>query len=111
MAEHLSSHHRTTIEKIFQHPTSGNVEWRQARSLLEAVGTVVEEHNGHLKVTLGPETEVFHEHGEKDVDQQSIVNLRRMLQQAGLAPDGSPAVDDERTRDYGDDRWGKPTQD
>lgn len=111
MANHLSSHHRTTVEKVFQHPTSGNVEWRQVRSLLEAVGTVEEEHNGHLKVTLGPETEVFHEHGAKDVDQQSILNLRRMLEQAGYAPDGSPAVEDERTRDYGDDRWGKPTQD
>jgi hypothetical protein len=81
------------------------------RSLLETVGTVVQEHNGRVKVTLGPETEVFHEHGAKDVDTQSIVDLRRMLSQAGLAPDGSPAVGDQRTRDYGDDRWGKPRQD
>lgn len=111
MASHLNNHHRRTVEKIFQHATSSNVEWREARSLLEAVGTVVEEHNGHLKVTLGPETEVFHEYGEKNVDKQSIANLRRMLGQAGLAPDGSPGVMDERSRNYGDDRWGKPTQD
>src|ERR1044072_1551803 len=111
MSTHLSNHHRTTVEQIFSHPTSGNIEWRSVRSLLEAVGTVVEEHNGHLKVTLGPETEVFHEHGNKDVDKQSIANLRRMLAQAGLAPDGAPAVEDELTRDYGDERWGKPTQD
>jgi len=111
MATHLAHHHRTTVEAIFRHPASGNVEWRAVRSLLQAVGTVVEEHNGHLRVTIGPETEVFHEHGAKDVDTHSIVNLRRMLTQAGLAPDGSPAVVDERTRDYGDDRWGKPTQD
>jgi hypothetical protein len=111
MATHLSRHHRTTVEQIFRHPTSGNVEWRAVRSLLDAVGTVVEEHNGHLKVTVGPETEIFHEHGAKDVDTQSIVDLRRMLAQAGLAPDGSPGVTDQRTRNYGDDRWGKPTQD
>jgi hypothetical protein len=111
MDTHLSNHHRTTLEQIFRHPTSGNVEWRAVRSLLETVGTVVQEHNGRVKVTLGPETEVFHEHGAKDVDTQSIVDLRRMLSQAGLAPDGSPAVGDQRTRDYGDDRWGKPTQD
>jgi hypothetical protein len=34
-----------------------------------------------------------------------------MLAQAGLAPDGSHATADQRTRDYGDSRWGKPTQD
>ncbi len=54
MATHLNNHHRRTVEKVFQHPTSSNVEWREARSLLESVGTVVEEHNGHLKVTIGP---------------------------------------------------------
>ena len=111
MATHLNNHHRRTLERIFKHPTSGNVEWREARSLLDSVGTVVEEHNGHLKVTVGPETEVFHEYGEKDVSKQSLANLRRMLAQSGLAPDGSHGVDDERTRDYGDNRWGKPTQD
>jgi hypothetical protein len=29
------------------------------RALLEGVGTVTEEHNGRLKVTLGDETEVL----------------------------------------------------
>lgn len=111
MTTHLSNHHRSTLEQLFAHPTSGNVEWRNVRSLLDAVGTVVEEHNGHLKVTIGPETEVLHEHGAKDVDEQSIVNLRRMLSQAGYGPDGESAVEDERTRNYGDDRWGKPVQD
>ncbi len=111
MATHLNNHHRTTVEKIFQHPTSSNVEWHSARSLLEAVGTVVEEHNGHLKVTVGPETEVFHDYGEKNVDKRSIANMRRMLDQAGLSPGGSEAVEDERIRNYGDNRWGKPTED
>ena len=67
MATHLNNHHRRTLAKIFEHGTSTNLEWRQARSLLEAVGTVTVEHNGHLKVTIGPETEVFHDFGEKDV--------------------------------------------
>lgn len=111
MATHLNNHHRRTVEKVFQHPASSNIEWREARSLLESVGTVVEEHNGHLKVTIGPETEVFHQHGEKNVDKQSVADLRRMLEQAGVAQDGAAAVSDERTRNYGDNRWGKPTQD
>jgi hypothetical protein len=104
----LNNHHRDTIEKIFSHPASGNVEWRQVRSLLDAVGTVVEEHDGKLKVTVGPETEVLHPPHAKDIDKQMVVDLRRMLKDAGLAPSGAPAVPDERTRDRGDGRWGEP---
>jgi len=58
------------------------------RSLLEAVGTATEEHNGKLKVTLGDETEVLQPPHGKDIDQQMIVDLRRMLSRASLAPAG-----------------------
>lgn len=80
----LDSEHRNTLEKIENHPASGNVEWRQVLSLLEAVGTVAEEHNGRFRVTLGGETEVFDRPKGKDVDAQMIVDLRRMLSHAGL---------------------------
>jgi hypothetical protein len=85
MAEDLNHRHRDTLEKIFTHPTSGNIEWREVLSLLEAVGTVTEEHNGKVKVTLGPETEVIQPPRGKDVDKQLIVDLRRMLTNAGFA--------------------------
>ncbi|MDP9189855.1 MAG: type II toxin-antitoxin system HicA family toxin [Actinomycetota bacterium] len=108
--EHLSGHHRKTLEHIFTHPTSGNLEWRRVLSLLEAVGAVTEERNGKYKVQIGPETEVIHKPRGKDVDKELIADLRRMLTQAGLNPDGSEAVQDERDRDHGDSRWGKPTE-
>jgi hypothetical protein len=109
MAADLSSHHRDTIEKIFRHPTSANVEWRQVVSLLEAIGTVRHEHNGKLAVTLGPESEVLTPPHGKDLDVQMMVDLRRMLTDAGFAPDGSPATPDQRSRDHGDGRWGEPS--
>jgi hypothetical protein len=105
----LSSHHRDTVEKIFSRPSSANIEWRQVVSLLEAVGTVKHEHNGKLLVTLGPETEVFDPPHRKDVDVQMLVDLRRMLTEAGFAPDGSPAIPDERLRDHADSQRGEPT--
>jgi hypothetical protein len=107
MEAHLSSHHRDTIEKIFSR--SRNVEWRQVESLLETIGTVTREHNGKLKVELGPETEVLPVPHDKDVDEQMLVDLRRMLTQAGFAPEGSEAVADQRARDHGDGQWGEPT--
>jgi len=84
----LDNEHRDTLKRIFSHPSSGNIEWRQVRSLLEVVGTATEEHNGKLKVTLGDETEVLQPPHGKDIDQQMIVDLRRMLSRAGLAPAG-----------------------
>jgi hypothetical protein len=105
----LNSHHRDTLQKILSHPASGNIEWRQVLSLLEAVGTVDEQHNGKVKVTLGPETEVLEPPRSKDIDVQMVVDLRRMLSSAGLGAAGAPAVEDERSRDHGDGRWGSPT--
>jgi type II secretory pathway component HofQ len=86
VTDRVNADHRATLERIFRHPAGGNIEWRQVLSLLEAVGTVTEEHNGNVKVTIGPETEVLRPPREKDVDKQMIVDLRRMLENAGLAP-------------------------
>jgi hypothetical protein len=86
MAGDLTHHHRVTLEKIFRHPLSGNVEWRQVLSLLEAVGTATQEPNGKVKVELGGQTEVLQPPDGKDVDRQLIVDLRRMLTNAGLEP-------------------------
>jgi hypothetical protein len=87
MSDDLNNHHRDTLKKILDHPTSGNVEWRQVLSLLEAVGTVEEEHNGKFKVTVGSETEMLRRPRGKDVETQMIVDLRRMLTGAGFSPD------------------------
>ena len=81
----LNNRHRDTLEKIFRHPASGNVEWRQVVSLLEAVGTV-EEDGADLKVRLGTEFHTLRRPRNKDVDKQMIVDLRRMLTEAGLNP-------------------------
>ena len=82
----MDAKHEDTLEKILNHPASGNVEWRQVRSLLESVGTVTDHHNGRLEVTVGDETEVLDPPKDKDVDKQMIVDLRRMLTNAGFAP-------------------------
>jgi hypothetical protein len=105
----LNNHHRDTVEKIFSHPASGNIEWPRVLSLLEAIGTVTQEHNGKLKVALGPETEILHAPRGKDIDVQTVVDLRRMLKQAGFAPSGESATSDQRSRDHGDGQWGEPT--
>lgn len=83
MPEHLSNHHRDTLLQIFQHPISHNIEWPAVLSLLQAVGSVEQHHDGKYVVTLGTETEVFSPPKHKDIDVQQVVDLRRMLTSAG----------------------------
>jgi hypothetical protein len=84
MNEKLGSHHRDTLEKLLGHE-GRSVEWRQVRSLLEAVGTVTDEHDGKLKVTVGDETRVLQPPHGKNVDEQTLVDIRRLLEHAGYS--------------------------
>jgi hypothetical protein len=85
---HLDPHHRSTAEAILSHPVSHNIEWRDVLSLLEAIGEVNEEHNGKFKVAVGGETETLHRPSGKDVGEQMVVDLRRMLSAAGITAEG-----------------------
>ena len=85
MEPKLNNRHRDTLNKILGHPASGNVEWRQVRSLLEAAGGTVEERGNKLEVRLGGVVEFLDRPHGKDVDVQTIVDLRRLLTAAGLA--------------------------
>jgi hypothetical protein len=80
---HLSNHHRNTLRQIFQHPVSHNIEWHAVVSLLEAIGSVEDHHDGSVAVTLGSVTEYFERPAAKDIDAQTVVDLRRVLASAG----------------------------
>ena len=85
---HLSNHHRNTLRQIFEHPVSHNIEWRAVVSLLDAVGTTVEHPAGKLEVTIGSQKEFIEPPAGKDIDTQTVLDLRRMLASAGYGPDG-----------------------
>jgi hypothetical protein len=82
--EHLDNRHRDTLRKIFEHPVSHNIDWRAVVSLLEAVGTVDVRHDGKVAVKIGSEREFLETPAGKDIDEQMVVDLRRMLSKAGL---------------------------
>lgn len=89
MTPHLDSRHRQTVEKIFAHPTSANIEWRQIESLLAAVGSVDSDGNGKLHVIVGAAPELVLEPQGKDASIETVVDLRHLLTRAGLAPDAA----------------------
>jgi hypothetical protein len=82
----LNNHHRNTLRQIFQHPVSHNIEWHAVVSLLKAIGSVVEHRDGMVAVAVGSGTEFFDVPAHKDIDTQTVVDLRRMLSSAGYGP-------------------------
>ena len=83
--QHLSNHHRDTRRKIFATPTSHNIEWKDVLSLLEATGTVAVSgrHGGKLEVRLGGDVEFIEQPTGKDIEPQTVLDLRKMLRAAG----------------------------
>jgi hypothetical protein len=82
-SQHLDNRHRNTLHQIFAHPSSHNIEWHAVISLLEAVGTVDVRHDGKVSVRVGSEAAFLEPPAGKDIDVQTVVDLRRMLSQAG----------------------------
>ena len=111
MSKHVGHAHQNTIDEIFSKPTSGNVRWHKVLTLMEALGTVEQQHNSHVRVTIGPETETLHVPKGKDIELELLLDIRRMLTNAGYAPGGEPPVPDELDRNHGDNRWGDPRND
>jgi hypothetical protein len=87
MTQHLNNHHRDTLDRILRHPTSSNIEWKDVVSLLDAVADTTREHNGKYEVTLAGQTDFLEPPRGKDIDEQTVVDLRRILTRAGYTPD------------------------
>jgi hypothetical protein len=89
-APHLDNHHRNTLRQIFQHPASHNIEWHAVTSLLEEIGTVEVHRDGKVTVKVGSQEALLDPPAGKDIDAQMVVDLRRMLSEAGYAPSLAP---------------------
>jgi hypothetical protein len=76
----LDHHQQETLRMILEHRPSANIEWRRVRSLLDAAGTTVEEPNGKLRVTVDGKTLVLTPPRTKDVDDQLLVDVRRLFE-------------------------------
>ncbi len=86
----VSSRHTHTLGRIFQHPASHNLEWRDVIALIEQLGNVEEKENGHLTFTVNGISQVFQRSQEKDVSEiQQVLDLRHFLESVGVEKDGT----------------------
>src|SRR5579859_6572757 len=83
----LSGAHLQAYHKIFTHPVSHSLTWREVRSLFTHLGEVVEEPNGHLRVTRSGQTLVLRPSIAKDVDDiDQLMKIRHFLMQTQVGP-------------------------
>jgi hypothetical protein len=86
----LSGSNQRTYDRIFQHPVSHNLEWRDVHSLLGHLGEATEEANGNLRVTRNGQLLVLHAQRTKDVGSvDELMELRHFLERSETA---APAV-------------------
>ena len=76
------------IQKIFEHPTSGNIEFKKLIRALEHYGATVEitKHN-KAKIFLKDEEYVIPVPHNHVLSKDTVVELRHFLEKVGLTPD------------------------
>lgn len=80
--------HHKTLESIFAHPTSANIQWRDIEALLVGLGAEVSEREGsRVAVVLFDEVRVFHRpHPSPNTDKGAVASIRNWFKQYGVTP-------------------------
>ena len=85
MDEELTHGAQRTLFRILHHPTSQNVGWDELVALLTQVADVEKMDNGgRLVVRLGDERLTLQKPNGSPVPEQPLLELRRMLEHAGV---------------------------
>jgi hypothetical protein len=80
--------HQKTLEAIFAHPVSANVQWRAIEALFVELGAEISEREGsRVAVILFGEVRVFHRpHPSPATDKGAVASIRKWLEQHGVEP-------------------------
>ena len=82
-----STKDQRTLDRVFQHPLSHGLEWRDVVGLLTRIGDVDEKHDGEVSLQAAGETFVMRPPHSKDMVADDVMALRHFLTGAGWAPD------------------------
>ena len=95
MESQLTGSHEKVYQRLFQHPMPHNLQWREVRAMLEAIGDIntSEDDKGNLKLARGGQTLVLHRPRGKDLaDKQELMQVRHFLERSIAAPAPPPAA-------------------
>lgn len=87
----LTDVERRVVDRIFQHPMSHNLSWRDVVALFKAAGEVEHSQSGKLVLKLGKGHLSFETAHDKDLPANDVMALRHFLIRAGWTPGTMPA--------------------
>lgn len=83
----MSHRHKVKIEKLFEHPISGNIDVKRLISALEHYGAEVDQtKHGRAKVVIKGEEFILSLSHNHTLSKDSIVSLRHFLEKVGMGP-------------------------
>ena len=80
--------HQRTLELVFAHLPSANVQWKDLEALFRELGAEVSEREGsRVALFLFNEVRIFHRpHPSPNTDKGAVTSIRKWLEQHGAVP-------------------------
>jgi hypothetical protein len=88
----LDHHHRTTAERAFRHPTSHNIQWHDVQSLLGTLGACRETTHHSYEVKVDDLLVIFRGPLGRDLTDEHVGELRKVLRRVGITPENLGAA-------------------
>jgi hypothetical protein len=89
----IRAHDRALLGRIFHHPASNNLEWREVVAFIGRIGSTEEKRDDKWGFTLAGRTATFLRPRDKDMDPREVERLRHLMQDAGLSPYSAEALE------------------
>ncbi len=84
----MSHKHKAKLEKLFEHPASGNIDVKRLLTALEHYGAKVDiTKQNKAKIFLNSKEFVLPLSHRNDLSKDAIVKLRHFLEEVDLIPD------------------------
>jgi len=80
--------HQKTLERIFSHPVSANIKWKDIEALFSTLGAeLIEREGSRIEVFLFKEVRVYHRpHPIPDTDKGAVASIRKWLKENEVLP-------------------------
>ena len=91
----ITGSHRRTLEAIFRHPSTHNLEWSDVVGLIGQIGEAHEKANSEFVFEVAGKRHVMRKPHTKDLTSSEVIDIRHFLVQAGVSPGlpSQPAAD------------------
>jgi hypothetical protein len=82
----MNHHHRKVLHALFEHPVSGNIDFKAVESVLRELGAEIDNRTGaRIGVTLKGHTVALH-HASHSLLKDEVAQIRKFLETCGIDP-------------------------